>query len=70
MFKVIEYSELRFNARPVETVLGTAPTVEEAKKLVRGPILFLEEDERNPNHFDGVVQISQSRIKIFTIVPA
>lgn len=51
MFKVIEYSELRFNARPVETVL-------------------LEEDERNPNHFDGVVQISQNRIKIFTIVPA
>lgn len=55
---------------PREHIIGTAPTLEQALRLVPGEVFLYEEDRDHPGHYDGASVVDDgARLITFTIEP-
>lgn len=55
---------------PREKIIGTAPTLEAALRLVPGEVFLYEEDRDHPGHYDGASIVRDTdHLFTFTIEP-
>lgn len=66
---MLQVREIIIASPPRAVVHGTAPTLEEALKLVPGEVFMWEEDLQHPNHYDGAATLPNGELFTFSIEP-
>ncbi len=61
--------EILIGSPPRAIVHGTAPTFDEALRLVPGEVFMWEEDLQHPNHYDGAATLPNGELFTFAIEP-